>query len=257
MIVSSLAQYAAQFSPDGNQIAFESNRSGGAEEIWVAQADGSKPIQMTHNLGRHQGSPQWSPDGRWIAFDSEGEDGHWDIYVMESDGSRPRRLTTEPSDETIPSWSRDGRWIYFASDRTGRFEIFRMSPGGGAVEQVTKEGGYVVYESADATTLFYTKTDSSPLFARSLSGGPERKVLGGVTARAFFPVADGIYYIGGRDDKGQFPLEFYRFSSQKSAILTDIDNAGQGLSVSPDRTAVLFTKATALGNHLMMIENFH
>jgi serine/threonine protein kinase/Tol biopolymer transport system component len=76
LIVSSLAETNPQFSPDGSRIAFESNRSGESEEIWVAQADGSKPVQMTNNLGRHQGSPRWSPDGRWIAFDSQGEDGH-------------------------------------------------------------------------------------------------------------------------------------------------------------------------------------
>jgi Tol biopolymer transport system component len=257
LIVSSLTEYNAQFSPDGSRIAFESNRSGESEEIWVAEADGSKPVQMTHNLGHHQGSPHWSPDGRWIAFDSLGDDGHWDIYVMDASGGRPRRITPEPSDENIPSWSRDGKWIYFSSNRTGRYEIWRVPFAGGTSEQITKEGGYVAYESADRTTLFYMKDYSSPLFARPLSGGAERQLLD-LVWKAFAPVDDGIYYIGGRNDNGQYPLQFFQFSSQTSRVLTNIDGElNLGLSVSPDRTAILFTKAVRSGANLMMIENFH
>jgi Tol biopolymer transport system component/serine/threonine protein kinase len=268
LIVSSLADSSPQFSPDGNRIAFESDRSGEAEQIWVAEADGSKPVQMTHSLGRHQGSPRWSPDGRWIAFDSQGEDGHWDIYVMDESGGRPRRITPEPSDEYVPSWSRDGKWIYFSSNRTGRQEIWRVPFAGGTPEQLTKEGGFVAYESADGTTLFYTKSTgsvadeqaltSSPLFARPLSGGAERQLLDWITLRAFVPVDDGIYYIGRRSDKGQYSLQFFQFSTQTSRVLTSIDGVPNlGLSVSPDRTAILFTKSVKSGDDLMMIENFH
>ena len=128
---------------------------------------------------------------------------------------------------------------------------------GGAAEQITKEGGYSAYESADGTTLFYTKDTSSPLFAKPLSGGAERQLLDWVSQRAFFPVDDGIYYIGRRSDKGQYPLEFFRFSSQTSQVLTNLDGTIQlGLSVSPDRRTILFTKTVRSGDNLMMIENF-
>jgi len=256
LIVSSLNEDNPQFSPDGNRIAFESNRAGEAEEIWVAQADGSKPVQMTSNLGRHQGSPRWSPDGRWIAFDSQGEDGLRHIYAMDASGGRPRRISQEASGEAVPSWSHDGKWIYFRSDRTGRDQIWRMPLAGGTSEQVTKEGGWTAHESADGTTLFYTKATSSPLFAKPLSGGAERQLLDWVSVRGFVPVDDGIYYIG-RPSNGQFPLQFFRFSSQTSKVLTNIDGPVYlGLSVSPDRTAILFTKGVRPGANLMMIDNF-
>jgi Tol biopolymer transport system component len=258
LIVSSLSEFNPQFSPDGSKIAFSSDRSGEAMEIWVAQADGSKPVQMTNNLGRYQGTPRWSPDGRWVAFDSQGQDGHWDIYVMEASGGRPRRITPEPSDENMPFWSRDGKWVYFQSNRTGRFEIWRKPFAGGVAEQVTKEGGHAAYESADGTTLFYTKADPSPLFSKPLSGGAERLVLDWISQRAFVPVDDGIYYIGRRSgNNGQYPLEFFQFSSQASRVLTNIDGAiNLGLSVSPDRTTILFSQTEKLGADLMMIENF-
>jgi Tol biopolymer transport system component len=256
LIVSSLTESNAQFSPDGSRIAFASDRSGETEEVWVARADGSQPVQLTHNLGRHQGTPRWSPDGRWIVFDSEGEDGHWDIYLMDSNGGRPRRFTHDPLDETMPFWSRDGQWVYFCSNRSGRYEVWRMHFAGGAAEQVTKEGGYTAFESADGSTLFYTKGVPSPLFAKPLAGGAERQLLDWVTQKAFFPVADGIYYIGRRSDQRQYPLQFYRFSTRTSELLTNIDGSvNQGLSVSPDRKEILFTKTVASGYDLMMIEN--
>ncbi len=223
----------------------------------MAQADGSKPVQMTSNVGRHQGNPRWSPDGRWIAFHSEDEDGHSDVYVMDASGGRPRRISSGPSVQGLPSWSRDGKWIYFTSDRTGRFEIWRTPFAGGTAEQVTKEGGFAAYESADGTTLFYTKTGNSPLFGSPLSGGAERQLLDWVSVRAFVPVEDGIYYIGRQSESGQFPLQFFQFSSRTSKVLTSIAGTiGAGLSVSADRTAILFTKSVRSDANLMMIENF-
>ncbi len=222
----------------------------------MAQADGSKPVQMTNNVGLFEGSPRWSPDGRWIAFESWDQDSHADIYVVDASGGRPRRITQGPSDGHVPSWSRDGKWIYFRSDRTGRYEIWRVPSAGGVAEQVTQEGGFVGHESADGTTLFYIKAGSSPLFAKPLSGGAERQLLDWVSQRAFLPVDDGVYYIGRRSN-GQYPLRFFRFSSRTSQILTNIDGwIGLGLSVSPDRTAILFAKTVKSGANLMMIENF-
>lgn len=268
LIVSSLPDYNAQFSPDGTRIAFDSARSGEAMEIWVAQADGSKPVQMTNLLGRFQSTPRWSPDGRWIAFHSQAQDGNWHIYVIEATGGSPRRITFEPCEESMPSWSQDGKWIYFRSDRTGRNEIWRVPFAGGPPEQVTTRGGYSAYESADGKMLFYNKASlylnnvsGGPLFARRLSGGEEREVLPYIDDNSFFPVADGIYYIGRRSDAGYYPLEFFQFSSGASRLVTKIEanavvDAVGGLSVSPDRKTILFYKGVGTGAVLMMIENF-
>jgi eukaryotic-like serine/threonine-protein kinase len=257
LIVWSLTEKNPQFSPDGSRIALESDRVGEGEEIWTALADGSKPVQMTSKLGRYQGGPRWSPDGRWIAFHSQGWDGQWDVYVMDASGGRPRRIAPKPSKNSMPSWSRDGKWIYFCSDRTGRFETWRTPFAGGAAEQITDEGGFAADESTDGTTLFYTKAISSPLFARPLAGGAERQLPDWVSPRAFAPVDDGIYYIGRRNGNGQSPLQFFQFSSQTSRLLTNLDGViNLGLSVSRDRTAILFTKTAKLSANLMMIENF-
>jgi Tol biopolymer transport system component len=180
-----------------------------------------------------------------------------DIYVIGATGGRPRQLTSEPCLNGNPSWSRDGRWIYFVSDRTGRDEIWRVASAGGPAEQVTDKGGHNAFESADGKTLFYTKGPSSPLFARLVAGGPERQVLDHVgLSRDFAVFEDGIYYAG-RFENGQTPLLFFQFSTGRSRLLTRIEgDLYYGLSVSPDRKTVLFSKSVASGRDLMLIENF-
>jgi Tol biopolymer transport system component len=55
------------FSPDGQTIAFQSDRSG-RWELWTIGADGSALMQLTRTSGESPGDPLWSPDGTFIAF---------------------------------------------------------------------------------------------------------------------------------------------------------------------------------------------
>ena len=112
------------WSPDGTQIAFESDRDGN-NEIYVMAADGSQPTNLTRNDAR-DGSPAWSPDGTQIAFYSD-RDGNGEIYVMAADGSQPTRLTRNDALDGSPAWSPDGTQIAFASKRDGNWEIYVMA----------------------------------------------------------------------------------------------------------------------------------
>lgn len=257
-ISSSLDDDTPQFSPNGERVAFSSSRSGESFEVWVANADGSHPVQLTKQLGRSQGSPRWSPDGLWIAFDSQRADGKQDIYVIHANGGRPRRLELGPHQNAVPSWSRDGEWIYYMSDRTGRHEIWRVHPAGGQPEQVTDNGGHNALESVDRKTLFYAKADiGTPLFARPLAGGPEGKVVEFNGPARDFPVFEDGFYYSGRSEKGRVPLLFYQFSSGSSRLITHVERyVYKGLTVSPDRKTILYTRSASSGGDLMLIENF-
>jgi serine/threonine protein kinase len=257
VLASSFVDFNPSFSPDGRRVAFQSERSGDAHEIWLAEADGSNSVQLTRGPGLVQGSPRWSPDGRRIAFDSLGEDGHWDIWTIDADGGSPHRLTQGPGDENVPSWSRDGRFVYFASrPEGGPPDVWRIPEAGGAEERITQGGGAFASESIDGRTLLFTRTfASSPLLALPLAGGPERQLVDCV---AGFAVGQGgVYYRGcaGIAVGAEAPLFLRDPTTGRQRLLGRL-SPGPGLTVSPDGKTILFTKTVGGGPDLMMIENF-
>lgn len=114
------------FSPDGNQIAFVSDRDGNFE-IYVQNLDGSNLRRLTDHPA-HDSFPAFSPDGTQIAFNSDRRNDAFDVYLMNVDGSGLQMLTNQKSNETISpgAWSADGTTLYLLSDQGGSDNIFAM-----------------------------------------------------------------------------------------------------------------------------------
>jgi Tol biopolymer transport system component/predicted Ser/Thr protein kinase len=258
---SSLLSWDPHFSPDGRRLAFDSTRGGGGHEIWLAAADGSSPLQLTHGPGYWQGSPRWSPDGRRIAFDSRAEDGHWDIWIIDADGASLRRFTKDPGDEVRPSWSQDGRWIYFSADRGGPVhDVWRAPAMGGPEERVSRGGGWNSQESTDGKTLFFLrKPGESRLMALPLAGGPERTVIDCVQWRGLTVGPAGIYHLGCTPNPrgASMPLYLLDLATGRDRLLGTVEAAGGAITVSPDGKTILYSRVMANeGSDLMMIEDF-
>jgi Tol biopolymer transport system component len=263
LIVSPSKERYAQYSPDGRRIAFQSERSGDREEVWLADADGSNPTRLTRGPGIWQGSPNWSPDGRTISFDSRSDDGQWDIWRIDVDGSGLRQLTREPSDENLPSFSRDGRWAYFTSNRTGRSEVWRVPAVGGAEEQVTHEGGWAPFESLDGRSLYYLRSDAgrSPLLARPTAGGAERTILPCVHCRSFAIGLRGVFHVDDCDPEAsassQRVLRHWDAATGHDRTIGTFEAPVTcSLGIAPDGRSILYDRSNASTFDLMMIDNF-
>ncbi len=83
--------------------------------------------------------PSISPDGERVAFRLAG--GQEDLYIARPDGTDLRQLTDDPFNDRAPSWMPDSRHIVFYSDRSGRYEVWRIAVDGSGLEQLTLTTG--------------------------------------------------------------------------------------------------------------------
>ena len=131
------------WSPDGKKITFVSYRDlkpipkDGIwrGEIYLMNADGSNPTNLTRLVERADGVSSWSPNGQQIAFTSAelfNEDvlANSDIFVMDTDGANPINLTNHDALDQTPDWSPGGLRIAFSSNRDRNWEIYVMNADG-------------------------------------------------------------------------------------------------------------------------------
>jgi hypothetical protein len=131
---------SASWSPDGTQIAFESNADGDYD-IYLVSVEGGQPQNLTAANGGMDQYPAWSPDGQMLAYASDRESpGFLDIWLMGVDGSNPERLTRD-ANSYDPAWSPDGRLIAFISNRNQDNDLFVMKADGTNEHPLTVNDG--------------------------------------------------------------------------------------------------------------------
>jgi Tol biopolymer transport system component/DNA-binding winged helix-turn-helix (wHTH) protein len=259
LIASSRGQQSPRISPDGKHIAFESWNSGNLE-IWVADGDGSNPVQLTSFGGPTTGTPRWSPDSRRIIFDSRAS-GMSQLYVVNPDGGQLQRLKTGSESASEPFWSNDGRWIYFHNEKNGG--IWKVSAEGGTAVQLTNKPGAVPQESADGTQIFFglQTANGAEVWSISVDGGDERRVAGMPTlawADEWVPAQNGIYFIDGRAEPPTLNLfdlathRIHRIFEMKGTV----QDWGMGLSISADGGTLLYAQNDQGSGDIMLVEGF-
>ena len=108
--------YHVQPSPDGSQIAFDSDRDG-ERGVYVANRDGSN-VHRVSGPG-YAAVPTWSPDGRRLAMVRAEADrpAVWNLWLLALDTGADMRLTQYKYGETWgASWFRDAKRIAYAHD---------------------------------------------------------------------------------------------------------------------------------------------
>ncbi len=99
-------------SPQGDAIAFVSDRSGSFEIYVRGLSGGAGEVPLTSD-GAQNLHPVWSPDGRFLAYHSNR---HGGIWVIPARGGTPRQVSPIGA---RPAWSPDGARIAFQTDEFG------------------------------------------------------------------------------------------------------------------------------------------
>jgi Tol biopolymer transport system component len=172
--------FVSDWSPDGEMIAFESDRVDidGREDvvqIYVMNADGSGLTQLTTGPGFHT-TPGWSPDGSRLAIGADwGDDalqGIWIIPASDPDGVtqvEAQRVTTIPKGinfDDEAQFSPDGSSIVFTRFRSARKSaIHRVNIDGTGLQRLTPwklnashpdwspDGQMITFDSGDVNFL--------------------------------------------------------------------------------------------------------
>jgi Tol biopolymer transport system component len=260
LIASTMYDTDPQYSPDGKRIAFRSDRSGNGA-IWVADANGQGAVRVGDPGGPNVGPPRWSPDGRWLAFDSRLKTDTV-ICIASADGSAPLHRLPAPagSNNLLPSWSHDGTYLYFGSRRTGRWELWKQPVFGDRAEQVTTQGGFDAFESADGKVVYYSKGPATSGIWR-LPG--EQLVFDSASAPlwGWIPGRSGIYYVDATpNQESAADLKYFDLATKTSRVIgrTSAKPAlgGTSISVSPDERWIAYAEVDRAGSDIILVDGF-
>ncbi len=182
--------FHARPSPDGTQIAFDSDREG-IRGVYTADDSG-------HNVRRISGNgfaavPSWSPDGTRLAF-AKAEPEHpnvWNLWIADLATGEQRQVTFNTSGQPWgASWFADGRRIAYGCEdtlvvqdiQTGVARRYQSPIPGRLLRSpaVSPDGRRIIFQvSRDGAWLL------------NLSNGSMRKVLDDPTAEEYAWAPDG------------------------------------------------------------------
>jgi Tol biopolymer transport system component/serine/threonine protein kinase len=240
------------WTPDGRDIVFSSNRTGGIYRPWRVAASGSSP-ELISGAGQDAQGPAVSRKGSRLAYFYMKDDTNiWRIPGPASTvkAAAPLKLISSTRQDVSPQYSPDTKHIAFASDRTGSMEIYGSESDGSNPVQLTSFGG------ADTGTPRWSRDgqwiafDSrakgqADIYVISAQGGEPRPLTSGPSAN-FVPSwsRDGrwVYFTSNRSGSEQI----WKVPAQGGEAVQVTQHGGWNAQESPDGASLYYWRTSAV-----------
>ncbi|HSG42729.1 MAG TPA: TIR domain-containing protein [Anaerolineales bacterium] len=166
------------WSPDGNLLAFESNRNTSYYQIFLYNSLQGTVTQLTDFDDCSNWAPNWASTGSKIVFYSNCENKQRDIYIMNRDGSGRTRLTKDNGENKFPVFSPDNNQITFTSTRKGKDQIYIMNVDG-SDQRLIADGCNSSF-SPDGDWLWFTTSCDDSDIKRVRVDGSDLEIVGSI-----------------------------------------------------------------------------
>lgn len=188
-----------RFSPDGKYISFTSD-AGGADNIWVMDANGNGAKAITNEDYRLLNNAEWTPDGQYLIarkhFTNTRSAGAGELWMYHINGGSGLQLVQKKNDQQDigePCVSSNGRYVYYSEDMyPGGYFQYNKDPNSliYAIRRLDRQTGKIKTEvqgpggacrpvlSNDNRTLAFVRRvrEKSVLYVRDLASGKERPI---------------------------------------------------------------------------------
>jgi len=147
------------WSPDGNSIAFSSNRDG-PSDLYQMATTGTGQVEALLKSSAVKHPSDWSADGRFIVYASNDPKTSSDLWILPVGGGKATPFLQTEFGERLGRLSPDGRWMAYVSDETGTDEVYvRPFPASSGKWKISTAGGTEPRWRRDGKELFYLAAD--------------------------------------------------------------------------------------------------
>ena len=237
------------YSPDGEWVAFSSNRGGGMN-LWLVSTSTGNLRRVTD--AHVNWDPAFSRDGRRLLWSSN-RGGNFEIWSADVDGGGPRQLTQDGGNAENPTATPDGQWVVYSSGNPQKAGLWKIHPDGTGATQVVKGRVSLPDVSPDGRRVLYRvfsgKYPASLRVVRLEDGKPEpfelkvgaeRKTTVTLGRARWMPDGRAIAFVG-QDPSGASGVYVQDFVPGQDTAATrrplagfDPDVAAESFGLAPD-----------------------
>ena len=226
---------AAPFwSPNGDRVAFNSNRGGGVVNLYQKSASGTGPEELLFANRNSKALTQWSRDGRFLVYAEIDPNTKRDIWVLPLQTGVERKpllfLRTE-FNELFGQLSPDSHWMAYTSDESGQREVYvRPFPPAEGKWKISVAGGEQPRWRGDGKELFFVAADRRIMAAPVRSASAPKSSFEPGAPQPLFEaplsrvVNDALFQYDVTADGKRFLINTSADGASSSTILTVVVN---------------------------------